>query len=72
MKSKIIKGKIKKARGVYLVNLLPKLSEPVAQPEHGKPTSHRENPHKLADNLGAAVARLELVAYYVQFTQSHL
>ena len=38
----------------------------------GKPTSHRENPHKLADNLGAAVARLELVAYYVQFTQSHL
>ena len=38
----------------------------------GKPTSHRENPHKLADNLGAAVARLELVVYYVQFTQSHL
>ena len=38
----------------------------------GKPTSHRENPHKLADNLGAAVARLALVAYYVQFTQSHL
>ena len=37
----------------------------------GKPTSHRENPHKLADNLGAAVARLELVAYYVQLTQSH-
>ena len=24
------------ARGVYLVNLLPKLSEPVAQPELGK------------------------------------
>ena len=38
----------------------------------GKPTRHRENPHKLADDLGAAVARLELVAYYVQFTQSHL
>ena len=38
----------------------------------GKPTSHRENPHKLADDLGATVARLELVAYYVQFTQSHL
>ena len=28
----------------------------------GIPTSHRENPHKLAENLGAAVARLELVA----------
>ena len=38
----------------------------------GKPTSHRENPLKLADNLGAAVSRLELVAYYVQLTQSHL
>ena len=38
----------------------------------GKPTSHRENPHKLADNLGAAVARLELVAYYVQFRQNHI
>ena len=38
----------------------------------GKPTSHSENPHKLADNQSAAVARLELVAYYVQLTQSHL
>ena len=38
----------------------------------GKPTSHRENPHKLAENLGAAVARLELVAYYVQFTITYL
>ena len=38
----------------------------------GKPTSHREDPHKLADNLGAAVSRLELVAYFVQLTQSHL
>ena len=38
----------------------------------GKPTRHRENPHKLADNLGAAGALLELVAYYIQLTQSHL
>ena len=38
----------------------------------GNPTSHRENPFKLADNLCASVARLELVAYYVHLTQSHL
>ena len=28
--------KIMKGQGVYLVNLLPKLSEPVAKPGHGK------------------------------------
>ena len=57
--------------GVYLVNLQPKLNEPVAQPEHGKTNKSGKTHLKLADNFDAAVARLELVAYYVHLAQSH-
>ena len=35
----------------------------------GKPTSHRKTHIKVANSLGAAFARLELVAYYVQLYQ---
>ena len=48
-----------RVRDVSLVNLLPELSETVAQPEHNK--THI----KLADNLGSAAARLDFVANYV-------